>query len=524
MMLNRDKMLLDRKSSISSDLERCSLHTDAGEHRSRVTVEKLEKENAKLKMQYEDLRSQYMQLLEEAKEEKFEERRINLLKAQVLQLERQVILLSEGLSSQLCRSQDVEKALDPLTQRLRTLLSSGAAADVVIARSELTQLLERCEDVKQKLHRKNKVTAVEDLAMPWLLNGSKLTKQPTTLLDLCYGKTNNLNLQQVTGSEQRVMPGLEVENILAVLPAFPRGAALQRARRAAHALSRAANYSLLMAQQQVEALKSELDFHRNLYSLQVRTIEDLVQGIRQAYHTFQENIFHSLCAPLQDVLSCYEDLRASASEAALRRFLSAFKSSSTQIREAVEALGPSKSQGDEALAQYGHHFLQNVEALLKDCAEKREKASSQLHSLQEEQQQAIHTLNKLRSQRKETKTLLDKAHTPSDSSLSPSGQPHIAADQPHPACPECTQKDSPEAVALSGGSGDPNSRAQGKQLSQLSAQQRHRILRKALTVDVTSDPSKHGPSLPAGVNQRLRRRSSPLGKCSKVAARPDWQS
>lgn len=31
----------------------------------------------------------------------------------------QVILLSEGLSSQVCRSQDVEKALDSLTQRLR---------------------------------------------------------------------------------------------------------------------------------------------------------------------------------------------------------------------------------------------------------------------------------------------------------------------------------------------------------------------------------------------------------------------
>lgn len=35
-------------------------------------------------------RCQYVQLLEEAKEEKFDERRVNLLKAQVLQLERQV--------------------------------------------------------------------------------------------------------------------------------------------------------------------------------------------------------------------------------------------------------------------------------------------------------------------------------------------------------------------------------------------------------------------------------------------------
>ncbi|XP_017546462.1 uncharacterized protein LOC108423576 [Pygocentrus nattereri] len=586
MGLNRAKVLLDRSSSISSDLERCSLHTGAEENNrssspSRVTVEKLEREHTKLKMHYEELRCQYVQILEEAKEERFEERRVNLLKAQVMQLERQVILLSEGLSSQLCCSQDVEKSLDPLTQRLRSLLSCGTDADVVIARSELTQLVERCEDVKQKLHRSNKVTAVEDLAMPWLLSGSKLTKQPTTLLDLCYGKTNNLNLQQVSalesrlsqlfkhlhgirqtlglilapyqdsrnpkipseqvlsppapaavysrllnqaslcctdldrccldlltlsliipsapwaGPQQRVIPDLEVENILATLPAFPRGAPLQRARRSAQALSRAANYSLLMAQQQVQALETELEFHRSLYSLQVRTIEELVQGIRQAYQTFQENISLNLCAPMQDVLSCYEDLRGSASEAALRRFLSAFKSSSAQIREAVEALGPSKSQGDEVLAQYGRDFLQAVEELLKDCAENREKVANQLHNLQQEHQQAIRTLHSLRAQRRET---------------------NIPSDQPHTGT---TQQDS---LDQSGSSGDPSSTAPEKQPSLLPAQQRHRVLRKTLTVDVTSDTYRHGPSQPAGVNQRLRRRSSPQGKSSKVAARPEWQS
>lgn len=40
-------------------------------------------------------------------------------------------------------------------------------------------------------------TTVEDLSMPWVLTKSNLVKQPVTLVDLCYGKTNNLNLQQV---------------------------------------------------------------------------------------------------------------------------------------------------------------------------------------------------------------------------------------------------------------------------------------------------------------------------------------
>lgn len=62
--------------------------------------------------------------------------------------------------------------------------------------------------------------------------------------------------------EQRVIQELEVENILAALPAFPRGAPLQRARRAAQALSRAANYSVLMAQQQVGVLRGRKERRR----------------------------------------------------------------------------------------------------------------------------------------------------------------------------------------------------------------------------------------------------------------------
>lgn len=62
--------------------------------------------------------------------------------------------------------------------------------------------------------------------------------------------------------EQQVIQELEVENILAVLPAFPRGAPLQRARRAAQALSRAANYSVLMAQQQVGVLRERKERRR----------------------------------------------------------------------------------------------------------------------------------------------------------------------------------------------------------------------------------------------------------------------
>ncbi|MGH0130149.1 UNVERIFIED_CONTAM: hypothetical protein FKN15_041200 [Acipenser sinensis] len=48
------------------------------------------------------------------------------------------------------------------------------------------------------------VTNVENLSMPCLLSVRNLTKQPVTLLDLCYGKTSNLNLQQVSALESKL--------------------------------------------------------------------------------------------------------------------------------------------------------------------------------------------------------------------------------------------------------------------------------------------------------------------------------
>ncbi|XP_048099772.1 uncharacterized protein LOC125294805 isoform X1 [Alosa alosa] len=455
------------------------------EHVSQITgmsVEKqLQKENSDLKKQLEDLRAQYQQLLEEGKEETLEERRVNLLKAQVMQLERQVVLLSEGLSAQVCRCHDVERALDPLVDKLRSLLcSESPGPEVCIQQCELTQLLERCADVRQKLHRKVKATTVEDLSMPWVLTKSNLVKQPVTLLDLCYGKTNNLNLQRVSalesrlcqlfkhlhgirqtlslvlapgsgeeaplvppgrgpsalyarllnqaascvpeldgccsdllilsllvptapwvGSEQQVSLELRPEEVLASLPAFPRGAPQQRARRAAEALCRASNHAQLMALQQVEALQAELEFHRSLYSLQVTYTEELIQGVRRSYQAFQDSVTHSLCVPLQDVLSCYADLRSSASEEALRHFLTAFKSNAMCIQEAVEALDPSKSRGAEALSRYGEEFLAAVERILGECGQRRERAAGRLQDLRLEQEQALELLSGLSLERQE---------------------------------------------------------------------------------------------------------------------------
>nr|XP_006011135.1 PREDICTED: uncharacterized protein LOC102364587 [Latimeria chalumnae] len=317
--------------------------------------------------------------------------------------------------------------------------------------------------------------------MPWLMPERNVTKQPVTLIDVCYGKMDNLNMQYVSALESKLSklfkhlhavrqtlsfilaPGqgsqeqahhilppavyarlinhvtmcnrsledccrglliltlivpsapwakleykvsqeFTVENVLSVLPAFPKGAPQQRARRAAEALVKAANYSKLMAMQQVDALQAELNFHRTMYSLQVNYTEALFQGIRQAYHAFQENVAEVLCSPLQDVLCSYMNLKTTASEAALRDFLTVFKSNAEQMQDAVNALNPSKTpqnEGDEALSRFEKEFFHSLENSLKDCGKQRDKAASELEALKAEFDQVLDSLQTLRKERKE---------------------------------------------------------------------------------------------------------------------------
>ncbi|KAM9138974.1 uncharacterized protein ACDP82_008596 [Pangshura tecta] len=83
----RDNSLLKR------DEQNHELHTPPlNRNFSGYNQKKLQEENTKLKHELEDLRSQYEQLIEEGKSECFDERRVSLSKAQVMQLESQVIM------------------------------------------------------------------------------------------------------------------------------------------------------------------------------------------------------------------------------------------------------------------------------------------------------------------------------------------------------------------------------------------------------------------------------------------------
>ncbi|CAM2114264.1 unnamed protein product [Caretta caretta] len=475
-------------SLLKRDEQNHELHTPPlNSNFSGYNQKKLQEENTKLKHELEDLRSQYALLIEERKSECFDERRVRLLKAQVMQLERQVVLLTEGLSSRAVLMLELKNSLESLSERLRSLLDfENHSSEVPVARAELTQMIEICQALRNRLQRNHQATGMDNLALSWMISRRNLEKQPMILIDLCYGKIENVNLRYLSALEGKLSklfkhllamrqtlsfilaPGQEscekahrilptafyarllnhvtrchqsleeccsdllvltlivpsapwcfllkmhrtsmmvkleyslsqeftVENVLAILPAFPKGAPQQRAKRAAEALVKASNYSRLMAIQQIHALQAELNFHKSLYNLQVKYTEAVFEGIKQAYHTFQENVVSVLCSPLQ----------AEASEVALRDFLTAFKNNAEQIQDAVDTLTPSKNQqheGDEALSRFGKEFFFSLENSLKDCGEQWDKAASEMETSQTELALAFENLQSFRKERKKKKT------------------------------------------------------------------------------------------------------------------------
>ncbi|XP_068103583.1 uncharacterized protein [Hyperolius riggenbachi] len=468
---------------------------------------KLQEENDFLKQELESLRFQYKQLIDEGHKECLDERRVNLLKSQVLQLERQVMLLTEGLSCRASVLLEFGNALQAVLDKLQSLLAiENRSPEVPITRVELIRMIEICHAMQDKLRHNHQTTSLENLALPWIMTGRQATKSPVTLLDLCYGRADNLNLFYVSALEGKLStlfrhlhatkqtlshilaPGTEspesahhilptvmysrlinhltrcnqsleeccrdlltmtlivpsapwakiegsvsqeftAENVLAALPAFPKGAPQQRAKRAAEALVKAANYSRLMAMQQIHALEAELEFHRGIYNLQVQYTQALFQGIKQAYHNFQENVVAVVCSPLKDILSSYDDLKNEASETALRNFLTIFKNNVEQIQDAVDILTPSKTQqheGEEAFSKMGQEFFISLDNSVKKCGEERDRSVFEIERLKQEINQALEALKSLKMEKKQKRSSSNDQSSKSEGeSTDGRGQPTV---------------------------------------------------------------------------------------------------
>ncbi|XP_043565814.1 uncharacterized protein LOC122559794 isoform X4 [Chiloscyllium plagiosum] len=397
-----------------------------------INLQKLKEENKLLKNELENLRLQYLQLLEEKWNGHHDERRVTLLKAHVMQLERQVVLLTEALSSRAALMLEIENTLELLNKRFRSLLMfESPTSEVPISQAELMQLTGMCQTLQKRLQRWQTAANVENLSMMWLMSGRNLINQPVTLLDLCYGKMDNLNLQYVSVLETKLCrlyrhlneikhtlslilaSGQEShDQVCRILPGVFYARLLNQAIRCNQSLEDCCVDLLTLtlivpSAPWVKAQQVELDFHNSMYDIQMKFTEALLQAIKQAYHSFQNNVAKVLCLPLQEVLTSYTNLKEMTTETTLTDFLTTFKINVEQMQDAVNDLTPFQDQhsdGDEALSRFGREFFLSLERCVNDCKEQRDTLANELETLKEEFNHALEALHNWRKENMEKKT------------------------------------------------------------------------------------------------------------------------
>jgi GTP:adenosylcobinamide-phosphate guanylyltransferase len=89
----------------------------------------------------------YQQLISEGGQEKFDDRRVYLLKCQVTQLERQLMLQSEAIQSRVSVMSELDILVTSVMEKLRAMLSEGSESVVTMSRSYVRDLVQNLESV-----------------------------------------------------------------------------------------------------------------------------------------------------------------------------------------------------------------------------------------------------------------------------------------------------------------------------------------------------------------------------------------
>ncbi|XP_019852008.1 PREDICTED: uncharacterized protein LOC100633553 isoform X2 [Amphimedon queenslandica] len=158
----------------------------AQSHGTCSSCEVLKKEIASLKSELETLKIDYTQLIKETSVENFSERRVNLLKAHILQLERQLLILSDALEGQV--------------QLLSDLQVYGEALEYKIKNKE--PIAEDAARLRKLNQRLKKVSCPrEDVALPLVYTGG--LSKPLTILDSLSNK-DNISLREISWMESKL--------------------------------------------------------------------------------------------------------------------------------------------------------------------------------------------------------------------------------------------------------------------------------------------------------------------------------
>ena len=187
---------------------------DPDDQHCQADVAELKLENAALQEELATLRSLYAQLTHEAPLEKFSESRVHLLKSQVFQLERQVLILNQAISTRSSVLSDLQNTMDLFLQRLQGV-AKMEDGHVTLAPREIDDIVERVKVIKARLAKGEQ--AMERVAQPLLSIGRFLKpaknssedrwsnrKGPVSILDVCMGGTTHINLKYVSRLESKL--------------------------------------------------------------------------------------------------------------------------------------------------------------------------------------------------------------------------------------------------------------------------------------------------------------------------------
>lgn len=197
--------LLTANNSVSSS----SVPTNSASlAKAERQIKSLQEENTKLRKELENVRSLYKQLIAENSHEKFDERRITVLKSQIIQLERQILLMSEAIGNRTVTLTEVENALIQIADKWRYYIGLEVKGpEVNIPRSELTEMVHVAESARIKLYKNLENSSHEKLFQPFLCMSEFLKPQreeDLTLFDVASGKLDHINLKQVTKLETKL--------------------------------------------------------------------------------------------------------------------------------------------------------------------------------------------------------------------------------------------------------------------------------------------------------------------------------
>ncbi|KAI8792662.1 hypothetical protein BgiBS90_005651 [Biomphalaria glabrata] len=204
-------MLLNQMSVNTKENARENERKTADSHNSYLEREQnaLKLENTKLRSELEELKSTLKQITCENSHEKFDERRINLMKFQTIQLERQISVLTEALG---CRQEslyEVENVLLWQGNKLRSLIPKTSKGIVSLESTDLTQMLENLESSRIKLFKSLENSTKESAGKPLLLLnpflGGKYRKEESiSLLDISLQCMDYVNLRHVSKLESKL--------------------------------------------------------------------------------------------------------------------------------------------------------------------------------------------------------------------------------------------------------------------------------------------------------------------------------